>query len=394
MSMRIVRARLYEAAVPLGEPFIISGGALTVRRSLVVALEDDEGSIGFGEAAPFEAPCYSAETVASARAVLSDWLIPRVLAAPAANAGEVVTLLAEGVVGNEMARAAVETAWWDLRAAREGTTLREAVTRRLAELGVPEPWRRPRASVECGVALGIPPDGDPATLVHWVEEALAAGYRRVKIKIRPGWDVAPARLVLDVVRKPGGAVPVTVDANGAYAAAHADQLEVLDELGLAFIEQPFAAGHLWDLVELSHALSTPICLDESLTSDEVARQVLAMDGPMIWNVKVQRVGGLEPACRIAARAAAAGVEAWVGTMPETGLGAQAGLALAGHEGFAHATDFEPSTRWYAGGSDLVELAMDPDGTMPVPARRLAPDLRRLALLGEWTGAAAATRPRE
>ncbi|UCD25338.1 MAG: o-succinylbenzoate synthase, partial [Gemmatimonadota bacterium] len=119
------------------------------------------------------------------------------------------------------------------------------------------------------------------------------------------------------------------------------------------------------------SIETPICLDESLTSADVARQVIEMGGPSIWNLKVQRVGGLEEACRIYAVAAESEAKLWAGTMPETGIGAQATLALASHAGFLFPSDLEPSERWYAAGADPVELTMDPDGTMPVPSSRPA-----------------------
>lgn len=375
MSMVIERARLYEVALPLTEPFVLSGGAMTDRRSLVIALHDAEGNVGYGESAPFELPFYSAETIASARALLTDLLLPRVLAQPVSDSAEMHDLLGDGIRGNEMARAGVETAWWDLLAQRTGSPLVELVTARLRLLGVEEALLERRGVVECGVALGIPRDEDPGTLVTWIEEALAAGYRRIKLKVRPGWDVAAARLALDTIRRAGRLIPLTVDANGAYHAERdAETLEALDDLGLLYIEQPCAPDALWDLAELAHGLATPLCLDESLTSVEIGRQVIAMGGPDIWNIKVQRVGGLEEACRLYALAAAHDIDLWAGTMPETGLGAQAGLALAAHAGFVYASDFEPSTRWYGPRSDLVELAMASDGTMAVPLDRVDPDL--------------------
>src|SRR5262249_29380030 len=135
------------------------------------------------------------------------------------------------------------------------------------------------------------------------------------------------------------------------------------------LEQPLAEDALWDARALTRTLKTPVCLDESLVSDDVARQIVEMGGPLIWNIKVQRVGGLEEACRIYARARAAGARVWGGTMPETGLGAQTMLALGCHGGFSFPTDIEPSDRWYKPGMDLIELTMNSDGTMPVPQQR-------------------------
>ncbi|NIM51171.1 MAG: o-succinylbenzoate synthase [Gemmatimonadales bacterium] len=382
-DVTVVRARLYEVALPLRAPFTISGGTMRVRRSLIVELEDQDGVCGWGESAPFEQPFYSAETVASARTCLAELLLPRMVAHPAGDSLSVADLLGRGIRGNRMARAGADTAWWDLRAALEGKSLAELVSQRLARLGVPERWLERRDRIDCGIALGIPEGGDLDQLRRDVESALAEGYRRVKIKVKPGWDAEPARVALEVLREASRGVPLTVDANGAYRLSqHLPMLELLDRLALLYIEQPLDGDALWDLVQLSRRLETPICLDESLTCDDVARQVVEMSGPTVWNIKVQRVGGLEEACRIYARAVAAGVQLWAGTMPESGLGAQATLALACHAGFVYPSDLEPSERWYAQGADLVELKMASDGTMAVPKERPIPDLQHATLVYE------------
>jgi O-succinylbenzoate synthase len=351
------------------------------RRSLVVELEDRDGRRGLGESAPFEAPFYSGETLSSARACLSEWLLPRIVGQAVATAQALDDRLTAGVVGNAMARAGVETAWWDLRAQQTGVPMSHLVTRRLAELGVVGTWLERRDRVECGVALGIPDGGDVQQLRHEVHDALRHGYRRLKLKITPGWDEEPVRVARDVVQQLDLHIPITVDANGAYDLRRDfAALRRLDDLWVLFIEQPVPADALWDLRELSQSFRTPICIDESLTSERVARQILAMGGPQVWNIKVQRVGGLEQSCRIYARAAEAGVRVWGGTMPETGLGAQAMLALGCHGGFVFPSDLEPSERWYGAGIDLVELVMDRNGTMPVPDRRPSVDLAARALL--------------
>ena len=369
------RARLFEVALPLKEPFQISGGTLHERRSLIVVLDDDADNVGYGESAPFELPFYSAETIASARELLTKSLLPRMLAEPYSDSGQLFEALSEGIVGNRMAIAGAETAWWDLRAAREGKSLADLVTARLTELQVAEKWLSRSRAVQCGVALGIPQGHDVLVLCRWVEDAIARGYRRIKLKVRSGWDIEPVRVTRDLLAQAGVEIPITVDANGAFNLdQHMEILRGLDGLRLLYIEQPFAADMLWDLRTLGESIGTPVCLDETLTSDGVARQVLDMGGPTVWNIKIQRVGGLEEACRIYARAVRAGVRLWGGTMPETGIGAQAMLALGCHAGFVFPSDLEPSDRWYAPGTDLAELTMSANGLMTVPTRRVAPEI--------------------
>jgi O-succinylbenzoate synthase len=338
-------------------------------------LEEETGVKGFGEAAPFEAPFYSPETIDSALSCLTKELLPRLLEQPVSTSAELDSLLTDGVRGNEMARAGAETAWWDLLAAIHGVPLVELISARLRDLTVPERWCRSRDHVECGIALGIPHEASLDTLSRQATAAVERGYRRIKIKIRPGWDAEPVRAVQDALRSAGRSLPITVDANGSYDLERdGAALRDLDDMGLLYIEQPLPPDALWDLCELAGELKTPVCIDETLTSDTVARQVVAMDGPSVWNVKVQRLGGLEQCCRIYARAVRAGVKLWAGTMPETGLGAQATLALASHVGFVYPSDIEPSSRWYRSGTDLVELVMGARGAMKVPRTRCKPDL--------------------
>lgn len=381
----VVAARLYQVALPLRTPFTISGGTMTVRRSLIVELTDSSGRTGYGESAPFERPFYSAETLASARACLSELLLSRLLGQPVSHVARAHELLSRDVVGNRMARAGAETAWWDLWAARHDISLADAVERRLAELGIADGWRERRPWLDCGVALGIPPDLDGGVLREWVGDALRHGYRRVKLKVRPGWDVEPVRLAREEMRRAGRDVPLWVDANGAYRPEQVAELDALDRLDLLFLEQPLPEEAIWDSCELARRIRTPVCLDESLVSDETARQVIAMNGPAIWNVKVQRVGGLDEACRIYARAVGSGVRLWGGTMPETGVGAQAMLALGCHAGFVFPSDIEPSERWYPAGTDLIELVMTAEGRMAVPDQRppvrLPPDAQLVATVG-------------
>jgi O-succinylbenzoate synthase len=360
--MRLTSIDLLELALPLAEPFIISGGTMTVRRSLVVILHDDAGHLGYGESPPFELPFYSDETLGSARLLLEQVLIPRLVGREVEGPEAVDALLRQGVRGNPFARAALETAAWDLEAHRRGTGVAALLGERLGATPAPR--------IPCGIALGIPPDRSTATLRRWIEDALAHGYRRVKIKVAPGWDaepVAAARLALH-----GTGIPLTVDANGGYEwPEHEAALRALDEAGLLYIEQPLAPDELLGHVRLSQALRTPVCVDETLHGERAARQLVELDGPRVWNVKVHRMGGLTEVCRVVRLARDHGVRLWAGTMPESGLGSQAALAAAALPGFVYPSDLEPSARWFGPSADVIELRMAADGTMEVPKTSIA-----------------------
>ncbi len=355
--MRIARVELRLLRLPLVEPFIISGGTMTERTSLVVILHDDGGTRGYGESPPFELPFYSDETLAGARDLLERVLIPRILGAEISAPEELDRALRVGVRGNPFARAALDTAAWDLEAARRGTGLATLLAERLECI--------PAQEIPCGVALGIPQDRSTGTLRRWIAAAVARGYRRVKIKVAPGWDVEP----IEAARRElaGSGLPLTVDGNGAYEwDEHESALRAMDESELLYIEQPLHPDELVGHARLAERLHTPVCLDETLRDARAARQVAELGGPLVWNVKVHRVGGLSEVVRIVALARQAGARLWAGTMPESGLGSQAALAAASLPEFVYPSDLEPSSRWFGAGKDVIELTMSADGRMAVP----------------------------
>lgn len=355
--MRIRRIELHELTLPLAEPFIISGGTMHERRSLIVVLHDDQGHRGYGECPPFDLPFYSEETLGGARDLLQRTLIPRVLGATLDSPEDLDALLRDGVRGNSFARAAVETAGWDLVAHQRHTGLAQLLGERL---GI-----EPAPAIPCGVALGIPPDRSPQTLARWVERAVGSGYRRVKIKVAPGWDAGPVRAARDAMA--GSGLPLTVDANGAYEwPDHEANLRDLDDMGLLYIEQPLHPDELVGHARLGETLRTPVCLDETLRDARAARQIAELGGPLVWNVKVHRVGGLTEVCRIVRIARACGAKLWAGTMPESGLGSQAALAAASLPEFVYPSDLEPSQRWFGRNTDVIKLTMDREGRMRVP----------------------------
>ena len=359
--IRIARAELYELTLPLVEPFVISGGTLAERRSLIVALYDDAGHVGYGESPPFQLPFYSEETLTSARDLIERVLLPRIVgrgfdgSSPLPEA--IDATLRESVRGNWFARAGVETAAWDLEAHVNGTGLATLLGTRL---GI-----APAGAVDCGVALGIPPERRADVLTRWVYDALQRGYRRVKIKVAPGWDEAAVGAAR--VGMAGSALPLTVDANGAYEWPRDETaLRALDDAGLLYIEQPLHPDELVGHARLAETLRTPICLDETLRDSRAARQIIALQGPKVWNIKVHRVGGLSEVCRLYQLAAGYGAKLWAGTMPESGIGSQAALAAAALPLFVYPSDLEPSSRWFGRNGDVIKLTMGPDGRMAVP----------------------------
>jgi o-succinylbenzoate synthase len=363
--MPIDRIELYELTLPLLEPFIISGGKMVERRSLVVILHDKEGHRGYGESPPFELPFYSEETLAGARYLLEQVLIPRLLESGEESPDAVDEIVRRGVRGNPFARAALETAAWDLEAARRGVGLARLLADRLCV--------EPASSVSCGVALGIPQDRSLNTLRRWIDEALTRGYQRVKIKIAPGWDAAAVKAAGEAMA--GSGLPLTVDANGAYEwPEHEANLRAVDAAELLYIEQPLAPDELVGHGRLTRELRTPVCLDESLRDARAARQIAELDGPRVWNVKVHRLGGLTEVTRVYAIARSYGAKLWAGTMPESGIGSQAALAAAALPGFVYPSDLEPSARWFGRDGDVINLTMSGEGRMDVPSVCIEPQL--------------------
>ncbi len=366
--MRIVSADLHQIALPLVEPFIISGGTIAERRSLIVVLHDEDGRLGYGECPPFELPFYSEETLTGATELIQRVLLPRILGKEFESPEDVDAALRPGIRGNPFARAALETAAWDLEANRRSVGIAALLGERLGVL--PAPW------VPCGVALGIPQDRKIDSLLRWVRGAAVRDYRRVKIKIAPGWDTEPVRAV--TAELAGSGLPLTVDANGAYEwPEHETNLRSIDDAGLLYIEQPLHPDELVGHSRLCRELKTSICLDETLRDARAARQIVELNGPRVWNIKVHRVGGLSEVIRIYRIAAQYGAILWAGTMPESGIGSQAALAAAALPLFQYPSDLEPSERWFGRGKDLIELEMETDGMMRVPRESSAGRVRGL-----------------
>lgn len=354
--------KLYEINIPLKVPFQISGGTSYSRKSLIVVLSS-KGFCGYGEAAPFEEPYYSSETISSVKALYEDLLFARILKKKINSIEHMNSILCDGVRGNNFARTGIENAYWDLICRKNNITFKELIEYKLKQLGVDGDALKSKDYIESGVSVGIPVDNNVETLKKWVDEYIESGYKRIKLKIKPGWDIVP----VDAIRKAIGDFPLWVDANSSFDYdLHKDIFKRMDEYGCLFYEQPLNHDDIIDHAKLARYVNTPLCFDESLKSLRVAKQALEINASKIWNIKIQRIGGLYEGLLIYKLAAENGVKLWGGTMPESGIGAIPIINLASFSQFKYPADVEASERWYGPGNDLIELEMSRDGSISVP----------------------------
>jgi O-succinylbenzoate synthase len=343
--MRIDQVEIRYIQLPLVHPFETSFGREDERDTILVAVRA-EGLTGWGEAATSAGPWYEYETVETAWHVLCEFLGPCMLGQQVNTPRDAARFMA-AVRGHNLAKMGIEAAVWDLLAQAEGCSVSKL-------LG------GSRERVPVGVSIGVQ-DSVPA-LLDRIASFLADGYSRVKIKIRPGWDVQVVRQVRD--RYPD--LSLMVDANSAYSLDDADLLAALDEFDLLMIEQPLAYDDLVDHAELQRRLRTPVCLDESVPTLAAARAALALGSGRIINIKPGRVGGLTVAQDIHDLCRASGMPVWCGGMLETGIGRAHNVALASLPGFTLPGDISASARYFR--QDLVEpaFAVSSEGTMAVP----------------------------
>ena len=330
--------------VPLVAPFTTSFGTETVREVIVVRALTSDGE-GWGEIVTQSDPLYSSEYTQGAWDVSLRFLVPALLDRHRIAPHEIAGAL-EPFKGHRMAKAGLELAVLDAALRAEGRSFGEYVG-------------AVRDRVPSGVSVGI--QRDPAALVETVRGYLDEGYVRIKIKIKPGRDVADTAAVRDAF----GGIPLQVDANSAYTLADAATLAELDRFDLLLIEQPLQEDDLVDHAELARRLRTPVCLDESIVSDKAAADALALGSASVINIKAGRVGGYLEAVRIHDRARDAGVPVWCGGMLETGIGRAANAALAALPGFTLPGDVSASSRFYT--RDVItEPAVLEDGHVRVP----------------------------
>jgi o-succinylbenzoate synthase len=342
--VKLTAVEIRRIVLPLVSPFTTSFGTQKHREAVIVrAIGAD--TEGWGECAAIVDPVYSSEYTAGAHDVMRRYLIPRLLAEPEVTAMTVAPIL-HTIVGHRMAKSALEMAVLDAELRASGTSfasyLGAAVDR-----------------VPSGVSVGIMETLDD--LVTAVGDYLDYGYRRIKIKIKPGWDIEPVRVLREAF---GPDFALQVDANTAYGLGDANHLRRLDEYNLLLIEQPLGEEDLRQHAELAKLVRTPICLDESIVSAQAAADAIALGATSVINIKPGRVGGYLEARRIHDICRAYGLPAWCGGMLETGIGRAANAALAALPGFTLPGDISASNRFYA--TDITPPIVLEDGYIRVP----------------------------
>lgn len=348
IEVRIDSAKLWMVALPLLQPFLSSREMVTVKEALLVEVRTTGGYIGWGECAALPYPSYSGEWLLSARACISELLVPAVAAGgPLSHPDQLAERMA-GVRGNRMAKAAVEAAVID-------AWLKEAGVSLSSWLG------GERTSVACGVSVGTTSKVDE--LVTRVGLYLEQGYRRVKAKLVPGLE----RTVVGSLREAFPVAALQVDANGSYGVRQGDLVEELDRYELEMVEQPMAPELMVQHAALAARMRTPICLDESIRGVADVETAAALGAASVINIKPGRMGGILEARRAASAAARFGMSAWVGGMLETGVGRAVNVSIASAAEIGLPGDTSASDRYFA--EDLTEpFTLAPDGTLAVPDR--------------------------
>jgi O-succinylbenzoate synthase len=344
--MRVNKIRLREIRMSLLAPFETSFGLTTDRRILLVEADVD-GVTGWGEVTAGENPFYSPETVETARHILRDFCWSALRGREFASAADVWGLL-ERIRGHEMAKAGLENAIWDAEARQKGIPLWKLLGGTLEE-------------IPCGVSIGIQPSLDQ--LIAKVEKELAAGYQRIKIKIKPGWDVQPAAALRDRFPR----IRLMVDANSAYRLEDAPLLKQLDRFFLIMIEQPLGWDDLYSHAALQKQLDTPLCLDECIHSEGHARAALDLGACKIINIKLGRVGGHTVARRIHDLCRSRGVPVWCGGMLESGIGRAHNIAMSTLPNFSLPGDVSASRRYWDADIIEPEVEVSRQGTIRAPS---------------------------
>ena len=342
--MRIKDVELRIIQLPLVRPFRTSFGTQLERELLLMKITTHEGSQGWAECVAMSEPLYSPEYTMGAQDVMVRFLLPKIFAYDDVRAEEVADIL-KPFLGHQMSKAAVETAILDAQLKLEGISFG-------SYLG------SSKSEIDCGVSVGIASSIE--ALVAEVGLYIYEGYRRIKLKIEPGWDIEPVRIIREIWPD----IPLQVDANQAYSRDDTELLKKLDQFNLLLIEQPLDEHDLLGHVLLAKEVRTPICLDESITSLESARDALAMKATTVINIKPGRVGGYLESVRIHDLCVENNIPVWCGGMLETGIGRAANIALASLPGFTLPGDTSASSRYFR--RDITPPFIMNDGQLDVP----------------------------
>jgi len=343
--MRIDAIVLRELHMPLVRPFQTSFG-VTLNRRILLAEIRSEGLIGWGECTAGEHPNFSEESTDGAWQVIVNELAPMLAAEPPQHGGECQRIFCK-VRGNRMAKAALENAIWDLEAQREGVSLAQLIG------GV-------RESIPCGVSLGI--QSSIPELMAIIEQELAAGYQRIKLKCQPGWDID----VFEKVRSRWPGITLSCDANSAYRLRDADHLTAFDAFDMLMIEQPLWHDDFYYHSMLQKRLQTAICLDESIRNRRDALAAIEMESCRVINIKLGRVGGFSEAIAVHNAAQERGIPVWCGGMLESGIGRAHNIALSTLENFVLPGDVSASARYWADDIIEPEVTVSPEGEIAIP----------------------------
>jgi len=346
--LKVDRLTLREIRMPLREPFAISSGMMHERRICLLQLRHVEGLVAWAECVADEMPNYSPETIDTAWLAIKEWIAPRVLGKTFNGPEEVFAALEENFRGHRMAKAAVEMGTWELAAQLQRTPLAKL-------LG------GTRASIATGISLGI--QKNPMTLAQRAKAAHAEGYRKIKIKIKPGADVEYVRAVREAL---GAEAHLMADANNAYSLSDLAIFKQLDGFNLLMIEQPLAWDDVVKHATLQAQLKTPLCLDESITGLDKAEDMIALGSGRIINIKPGRVGGFSSSKAIHDFCMQHKIPVWCGGMLESGIGRAHNVALASLPNFVLPGDLSPSARYWEQDIVTPEWTMDAQGMVKVP----------------------------
>ena len=343
--MKINRIEVREIQMPLVHFFETSFGRTTTRRIVLVRADADDLT-GWGEVTAGEEPFYSHETPETAWHALRDFLIPWVLGKEWTSPSEVAARF-RPIRGHNMAKAALENALWVIEAQQKGISLARAVGGTLEE-------------IPCGVSIGI--QDSVEKLLERIAGEISAGYQRIKVKVKPGWDLN----VLERIRAEFPRIALMADANSAYTLADLAHLKEFDRFYLMMIEQPLGWDDIIDHAKLQREISTPICLDESIHSADDARKAIEVGACKIINVKLGRVGGFTSAQRVHNVCRAKNIPVWCGGMLESGIGRAHNVAMSSLPGFTLPGDVSASRRYWAEDIISPEVTVSARGTIRVP----------------------------